>query len=238
MFCMGKLLFALFNAGAAILMGALLVACLDIPDAPNTSSVITGASVVVEQFGKQDSTLRKINSNESSALIAKVRPSKYKDDVSYYWYNDQELIDSGRTFPISSKNALAGQTNPNRIPNKVVIHDQDGNSIEREFTVIINAPPMLSETTIPSDGDTLIGDSHTAFLFKWSSSDNDRNQLLEHVITIDHTNYAVGELNEIRQSGLAKGKHSFRVIVTDPLGDSDTTSIRTFYVKESSGGKQ
>lgn len=234
---MGKILFALFNASAAIIMGALFVACLDIPNAPATSSAITKVSVSVKQFGKQDSSFLKINSTDSSTLIAQVHPSTYKNQVSYYWFNNEDLLDSGSIFPISSSIAQSGEIGKLFIPNRLVIQDSEGNSIEKEFQVFVNAPPTLGSNIIPADGDTIRGDVHTAILFKWNSFDDDRNQQLTHTLEIDGTAYTVGNLLQVEQSGFKEGKHTFRILVIDPMGDRDSTLFSTFYVMNSNGSK-
>lgn len=233
---MGEQLFALFKAGAVLVAGALLVACLDIPSDPKTSSKISDVTILLKQNGFTDSTILKASSTDSSALEAKVHPSTYQDDVLYYWYNDDEVLDSGRHYTISAVIAQSGKFTDLFVPNRLIVKDSEGNTIEKDFKVIINAPPTLSKETKPADGDTLYGNEHTPFLFSWDSQDNDQDQLLEHTLEIDSVSYSVGDFLQVMQSGLSQGSHSFRVIVTDSYGDRDSTSRRTFFVVDTTGG--
>ena len=53
---------------------------------------------------------------------------------------------------------------------------------------------------------------------------------LFHILEIDSTQYDVGTLMQVKPSGFKAGKHSFRIIVRDLYGDSDTIAYKSFYV--------
>lgn len=236
MFFMGIRFFALLNAGAVLLTGALLVACLDIPSDPSSSSKITSVTVFTKQNGIADSVLLKVSSSDTSKIVARVYPNKYQDLVTYYWYNDDDLLDSGKYYHISANIIQAGELTKLFIPNKLIVKDPESNFLEKTFSVVVNAPPKISDTTVPAHNDTLYGDVHTAVLFTWQSFDNDTRQELEHTLEVDGEHYAVGSLRQVRQSGFKPGSHKFRIIVSDPYGDADTTSEKTFFMKDSQGG--
>lgn len=216
--------------------GALFVACLDVPSDPQTSSKISDVTIISSQNGITDTALLKVNSTDSSSLEAEVHPSTYKNDVTYYWYNNEDILDSGRRYTISPTTAQSGKLTKMLVPNRLVIKDKEDNSIEKLFKVIVNSSPSLSDTTKPADGDTLYVDRQATILFQWESYDRDQDQNLEHVLEIDSIRYAVGSFLQLKQSGFAPGAHSFRVIVADPYGDMDSTSLRSFFVVDSTGG--
>ena len=123
------------------------------------------------------------------------------------------------------------------IPNRLVVSDAESNSIEQKFTVIVNAPPQFSPLTEPADGDTLYGNAQTPFTFKWSATDNDASDKLQYYLEIDGIPYDVGEINQVMQSGLVAGEHTFKLTVVDSYGDMDTLSTRQFFVLDTLGAK-
>lgn len=237
MFFMGKRLFTLFNVGVAIMAGLLFVACLDLPNDPDIQNKIEKVSVFITQNGYKDSVLLKINPSDTSTLIAKVYPEKYKNQVKYYWYNDDEILDSGRTYTIPPSIAQTQQTRDWFIPKSLVILDNEGNSLETTFKIIANTPPHLLKGTSPFDGDTLYGNRHTAFSFKWTAVDYDEGQILSYVLEIDGKAYHVGPLTQIKQSGFSEGNHRYRILVSDTYGDMDSIPFQQFFVKDSSGDR-
>lgn len=232
MFFMEKKLSTLFNLGAALAASFLFVACLDIPDKPEIDTKIMGVSVYIKQGKNIDSTLLKINSRDSSTLIAAVYPTHYKNEVQYYWYSDEDLLDSGKSYGISTSFTMSGNIGESFIPNKLVVKDKNDNFIEEEFRIILNAPPVLSQKTIPASGDTIYGNEFSPVTFSWECSEFDLGQQLEYTITIDDTDYAAGSFTQIRQSGFREGMHQYRITVSDPYGDKDSTELITFYMKE------
>ena len=218
------------GASLALAAGALFSACLDVPHAPNDVQKISNVSVFAKQFDEAIEEPIKINSNEQAELIAEVTPSKYKNKIKYYWYNDDDILDSGATYTISTTYMTSSFLSKNFIPNRLVIKDEEGNTLETTFSVNVNNPPQILAETIPADGDTLYGNSHTPFLFSWQSFDRDGSQGLENVLEIDGTQYQVGELQQVMQSGFSEGRHTFRILVTDSLGDKDSTDKQEFFV--------
>lgn len=209
----------------ALMAGGLFSACLHIPDAPSDSPKITSVEVLVKQFGETRGYPLKINSDESAELIAEVNPNKFKDDVKYFWYKDDEKLGEGMTFKIKK-----------RIPDKLVIEDREKNRLDTTFQIIVNVPPKISTKTKPADGDILFGNVHTPFLFSWESSDSDEDGQLTHILEIDGISYNVGELQQISQSGFETGKHTFRILVEDSLGDKDSIPEQEFFVLDTLEG--
>ena len=60
---------------------------------------------------------------------------------------------------------------------------------------------------------------------------------MSHVLEIDGTRYNVGELQQISQSGFAQGKHTYRILVEDSLGDKDSIPEKEFFVIDTLGAK-
>jgi hypothetical protein len=125
----------------------------------------------------------------------------------------------------------------NFIPDHVKIIDNEGNWLEKQISVIVNAPPEISDITVPANGDTLYGNDHTPFLFTWYTWDRDEDDRIFSTIEIDGKSYTLGELDNIRQSGLGEGEHTFRVVVEDSRGDRDSIPARTFFVLDTLEGK-
>ena len=232
MFFMRHKLFCHFCVCAAFTLSALLAACLDIPSTPDTQDKIESVSILVKQRGTKDSTELKINSNEPATLIARVSPAKYQNDVKITWFKNGEEKGTGSLYTVTVNQA---QFEDLFFPDHVIVSDNNGNSIETRFSVTVNAPPVLQRLLTPTDGDTLYGSSQTPFAFEWQSYDKDKEDILNHVLEIDGIRYSVGEFTQVKQSGFSEGAHTYRAIVYDPYGDSDSSEVRTFYVRDIGG---
>ena len=219
-----------FNICLTLAAGGFLSACLDIPEAVDDSSKITQVEVLIKQFGQTSSEPLRVNANTKAELIAEVYPDKEKKKVKYYWYIDEDILDSGSTYKISTTFMSSTFFSENFIPNRLVVKDREGSILEKEFHVSVNTPPELSKETIPADGDTLYGNSSTPFTFAWLSKEKDQNDRLENILEIDGERYHVGELNQVIQSGFKEGTHTFRIIVEDLQGDKDSLPIQEFFV--------
>lgn len=230
----GKSIPRLLNASLALVAGAVFAACMDIPDAPDDSKKVKSVEISISQFGESHTAPLKVNSNEDAQLVATVLPKQSSKELTYYWYNGEDIMDSGATYDISALLMQSDFISENFIPNRVTITDSEGNSLEKTFEVIINAPPVLDTETIPADGDTLYGTSNTPILFQWNFYD--LNDSVEIVLEIDDIPYSVGELNSLLQSGFYPGRHSFKITVTDSYGDSDSIPLQDFYVIDTLGG--
>ena len=219
----------------ALMAGVLFSACLHIPHAPSNDPKITSVEVQVKQFGETRESPLKINSDEDAELIALVNPSKFKDDVQYYWYKGDDILGEGMTYAISTSDMASSKKIKKKIPDKLVIEDREKNSLETSLQVTINVPPQISTNTQPADGDTLYGNIHTPFLFSWKSSDRDESGHLSHTLEIDGTRYNVGELQQISQSGFTEGRHTYRILVEDSMGDKDSIPEQEFFVVDTLG---
>lgn len=218
--------FLIFRFCIVGLLSFILFGCLDIPTKPNTSAKIERINVYVEQVNSKDSTLLKINPNDSAKLHVDVYPRQYKNDLSFEWYIDENVLGKESSYKIKKN------IKNDSIPNKVSVTDSEGNRREISFSIIQNTPPSIDSDAIPASGDTLYGNSKTAFLFQWNTNDEDyqKGDRISHTLIIDDKAYSVGALESIRQSGFTEGKHHFKVIATDSYGDSDTLKTHTFYV--------
>lgn len=228
---------SLLNICLTLVAGSFFAGCLDIPETVSDSHKIVKIDVLVKQFGETSPEPLKLNSSEKAELIAEVIPSNEEDEVKYYWYSEDELLDSGKTYAVSTNFMASSFISKKFIPDKLVVEDREGSTLEKEFTVIVNTPPRLSKKTIPADGDTLFGNSQTPFIFSWLSIDNDEDEQLQNVLEIDGTRYQVGELNQVLQSGFSEGSHSFRILVEDNLGDKDSLPMQEFFVIDTLEGK-
>jgi hypothetical protein len=215
-----------------------LSGCLDIPDEPNTGHELESVEIVVLQAGKEDSTFLKIRPSDSSTVRASVYPRQYNKQLSFLW--SRQTKDTSYVLGEEQDYTIYANAGLHQIPNALDISDEVGNSIHKEFNIVVNMEPAMEEKTVPADNDTLFGNTHTSILFKWKSYDNDDfdEDKLEHTLIIDGTTYPVGHLTEIRQSGFEEGPHTFQVIVFDTFGDSDTLGTRTFYVVDTLGGSR
>lgn len=217
---------------AAMFFGLFLVGCLDAPDYPEAFTPINSISILVKQKGDSFSTQLKVHPSDSAIIKAKVIPEKYQNDLTFKWFYSSDRKDSllGHNAEYSFYAAKTGTT----IPNKLIISDKEGNKDSLEFNVIINSPPVLSDSTIPTNGDTLYGSQNSAFLFAWYSIDMDlyNGDTLFHILEIDGKPFDVGTLLQVKQSGLNAGEHKFRIIVQDLYGDTDTLAYKSFYVMD------
>lgn len=214
----------------AFFLSAFLAGCLDAPDYPESFTPIESISILVKQKNGSYSSQLKVHPSDSATIKATVVPEKYQNDLKFEWFfsnvKKDSLLGRGAEFSFF---ATKGST---IIPNKLTITDSEGNKESQIFTVIINSTPVLSDSTIPSKGDTLFGSKNSAFLFAWNSVDMDlyRGDTLFHILDIDGQEFDVGILLQVKQSGLKPGKHKFRIIVHDLYGDSDTLAYKSFFV--------
>ena len=211
-------------------LGLFLVGCLDAPDYPKDIRPVESIIVMVKQSHNDYSTTLKVNPSDTATITASITPKKIEDEMTYEWFYEtdgqKELLKRGQQYSFyptrSDKN----------IPNKLIVTDGDDNKLVFDFTIIINTAPVLSDSTIPADGDTLYGTKESAFLFEWYSFDMDysNGDTLFHTLEIDGKPYEVGTLQQVKQSGFKPGEHIFRIIVTDLYNDSDTLAYKKFYV--------
>lgn len=222
----------LLRLGFPLGMGVVFCACLDVPNSPDVSHKIQTVEVFAKQFDKTIESPIKINANDSAQLIAQVNPGDLKKQVRYFWYKNDEILDSGSSYKISTTMMQSPFTTENFIPDRIVVVDKENNQLEQSFKVIVNSPPQLFESTKPAHNDTLYGDSTTPFTFQWLSVDNDELEILTNFLEIDGTLYNVGTLSKVQQSGFAPGRHTFRIIVQDSQGDKDSLETREFFVSD------
>ena len=214
----------------ATLFGVFLTGCLDAPDYPHALQPVESISIMVQQKTDSYSTQLKVNPSDSATIKASVTPQKFQDDISFAWFYSNDGKDSLLSSdPVYS---FFPSKNEESIPNKLIAIDNDGNQQIYDFNIVINTPPILSDSTIPSAGDTLYGSQTSAFLFEWYSIDRDfvSGDTLFHILEIDSVPYDVGTLLQVKQSGFKAGEHNFRIIVRDLYGDADTLDYKKFYV--------
>ena len=227
----GRTRFCKAPAIALALSVVLLNGCLDIPDSPDSPPEIDHISVYVEQEGIKDSSILKIFPGDSAVLKVSVFPRQYKKDFSFEWKRAGKTLGTGESYVIPPKA-------PTRdIPTRLTAYDPLGGEKTVSFNVIANTPPQMDSITSPAAGDTLYGNTSTAFLFRWSASDKDLNygDALDFTLVVDSTRYELGHLNSIRQSGFAPGEHNVYVVVYDAYGDSDSIAPQKFYVIDTLG---
>lgn len=203
--------------------GAWLVACMEIPSSPHQSGKATEIAVYVLQKNNEDSTAQKINATEKANLKVHVNPSKFENDLEFFWYIDEDLLETGKTFTID--NPLIDE-----IPNRVVAKDKEGNSLEKFLDFETNTPPRIGSTLYPEKGAVFILTENQTITFKWYYVDID-NDPVESILHIDEQVYNVGTLTQIVQSGFKPGEHKFFVEVVDSYGDRSVSEERTFTVQ-------
>lgn len=215
-------IFSLLHLSIALFLGVLLGACLDIPNAPDSDRRVTSIKVHTIQNGVEDSTLLKINPMDSVLFQAVVTPSSAAGELTYSWFLEDELLSEGRSYGTSPESGMD-------IPDRLVVKDKNGNKQEVRIQIIENRPPVLSNTTVPTDGDTVYASKNSPVTFSWLSKDFN-GDVLKNVLVIDGTSYPVGPLNQVVQSGFEPGKHTLSIIVEDVYGEVDSIPTMTFYV--------
>lgn len=207
-----------------------LAGCLDAPSNPDDLKPVETIRILIQQKGSTYSSQLKVHPSDSATIRAEVVPEKYQNDLTFEWFysngSKDSLLNRGESYtfyPIKGEKI---------IPNKLTATDNEGNSLTQEFSIIINSLPVLADSTVPSDGDTLYGSVTSAFLFEWYSIDMDLNNgdTLFHTLEIDGTKYDVGTLMQVKQSGFEAGEHKFRIIVRDLYGDADSLPEKSFFV--------
>lgn len=214
----------------ASFFGVFFAGCLDAPSDPQAAEPVESISVLVKQKDKDYTTILKVNPSDSATITAKVTPEKFQDEIAFEWIHSTDTKDS--LLERGQSHFFYPKRSSSTMPNKLIATDKEGNKQTYDFDIVINTPPVLSDSTIPVNGDTLYGLPESAFLFEWYSMDMDINNgdSLFHILEIDGKPYDVGTLQQVKQSGFKAGEHKFRIIVNDLYGDSDTLVYKKFFV--------
>ena len=207
---------------------SLLAGCLEVQETPDVSESAPQISVLLFQAGHSDSTLLQATPLKKFTLRAQVSPDSLESSLHYRWTRGTAII-------ANTQEAVIKDTS--KIPNALTVTDDEGNSIQSSFKVLLNTPPQMDSAATPADGDTLYGNARTAFTFTWNANDADTGDTLSYTLTIDSTDYSAGSLTQVQQSGLIPGTHKFRVRVEDSFGDADTLVSHKFTVIDTSGAK-
>ncbi|SHK53253.1 hypothetical protein [Fibrobacter sp. UWEL] len=219
-----KSIYTFFTLCISLGVCGALTACLDVPSEPSSSGKAKSVSVYVVQNSVTDSTLLKINTQDSAKFVAQVKPSKYEDQLTYTWYHDDDKLASGISY---TDQFLLEED----VPNRVVVKDKEGNTLESNFTFILNTPPRLSATMIPADSTVFTIGEKQSIEFKWYYYDSDDNDEITSYLTLDNEVYTLGSLSSIVQSGFSAGEHSFSITVVDKNGDKASSKMRVFFVE-------
>ncbi len=220
----------LLNICLALALGAVFVACLDIPDSPDTSLRVSSIKIYSIQYGKTDSTLLKVNPRDTARLVAIATPIESEKDLKFFWFNEGYFLDSGAAITIDVKY-------PKFVPDQLIAVDPLGYTQEVKVQVIANAPPILSSKSEPADGDTVYASRTTPITFRWYAEDVEDEEL-ENILEIDDAIFSVGGLSQIKQSGFKPGKHTYRVITRDIYGEADSLPQKKFFVVDTTEAKR
>jgi len=201
---------------------AFFTACLESPDSPEISSDTPEISICILQSDSSCTNPLQASPTDSFTLYANVYPKAYTSRLSFIWKTT-----SGKSL----KNGNPFATDTSCVPDSLIILDKYKNRLAYALEFIFDTAPVLSSKTIPAQGDTLVGDSTTAFLFEFSATDADKGDSLFYTIELDSTKYYAGTFTSIYQSGLTTGTHKFRVFVQDVYGLKDSTDWISFIVQ-------
>lgn len=217
-----KSIYTLFTLCIFLGICGVLTACLDIPSEPSSSGKATSLTVYVAQNGVKDSTLFKVSTQDSASFAVLVNPDKYESELKYTWYHDNDELCFDRVYT-----DIFVQTED--IPNRVVVKDKEGNSLEKTFEPILNSPPHLSATFYPADSSVYNVSINQGIEFKWYAYDSD-DEKISTQLTIDKQVYHVGVLTSVTQSGFEPGWHSVKVEIIDKHGAKAESALHHFLV--------
>lgn len=200
-----------------------LIACLETPDSPEVSSTTPEILICISQTDSSCTSPLQASPTEPFTLQANVFPSSAKSELSFKWISAKsETLKTGTPF----------KTDTSRVPDSLIVTDDNKNRLSFALDFIFDTAPVLNSKTVPANGDTLFGDSTTAFFFEYSATDADKGDSLVYTLVLDSTEYFAGSMTTLYQSGLAEGEHAFRVIVQDVYGLKDSTDWIEFTVQE------
>ncbi len=201
---------------------AIFIACLETPNSPEFSGASSEISVCIYQTDSSCINPLQVSPTDSFTLYAKVFPSDYTSKLSFIWKGA-----SGKTLHKGSHFS----TDTSRVPDSLIVLDKYENRFALALDFIFDTAPEFLDETVPANGDVLIGDSTTAFLFEYSATDADKGDSLFYTLVLDSTEYFAGTLTSLYQSGLTIGKHRFRIFVRDGYGLKDSTDWISFTVQ-------
>lgn len=201
----------------------LLLACTYTPENIEKEIYLDKAEIgIISQKGDTSYALE-IPNNENFKLFIKTSPREFKDSLEYSWFKKDSLLSNKSVFSYTHKKSL--------IPDSVTLNDKFGNALGLSFKIILNSPPKITKILSPAEGDTLIGDKNTPFLFSWNAFDAD-GDTLQFFIEKDSILFPVGMWNYAHLTHFSEGSHKFRIIANDLYNSADTSLWIHFYVKE------
>lgn len=205
------------------LAGILVVACLDSPDSPQINSEPVSISVCAFQKDSSCADPLKISPRDSFTLYAKISPGAAAGELSLRW-----VLGGGKVLA----EGLEFKTDSSHAPDSLLVFDAEKNRLGTKIEYLFDNPPQFDSILSPADGDTLAGDSTTAFRFAYAASDADEGDSLFFTAVWDSVEFYAGTLTEVYQSGFSEGAHTFQVFVQDSRGQSDSSQTIRFYVRE------
>ena len=218
-----RAIFYLMNAFCLFVFGLLLCACPNVPNDLENRIYLYDAKVkLISEKGDTVNSLQ-VPEHQKFFLFAKITPKNFEDSLQYFWTKNDSLLSTEKIFSHSSESEI--------YPDSLTLKDEAGNSFGIAFEVIINSPPEIKSILTPLEGDTLYGDEKTPILFSWNAVDPDNDTLLFYLEN-ENGIYPAGMWNYIHLANFSEGKHKIRIIVKDSYLTADTSSWRTFFVKE------
>ncbi len=199
----------------------LLFACLETPDSPAKIGNLFRLSVCLEKDSSCTIPLQ-VSPGDSFTVYAKTSPAEFENLLQFSWIKNEKVLHRGKFFA----------TDTSQVPDSLIAIDDEGNRLSFSLDFTLDSPPKLSQKIIPENGDTLAGNSATAFFFSYSATDADKKDSLFYTLEWDSTFFYAGNLTQIYQSGFAPGNHTFRVYVQDRYGLRDSSEIIHFFVVE------
>lgn len=198
------------------------IACLETPDSPEISSTTPEIAICVFQSDSSCANPLQVSPTDSFTLYASVDPKESAAKLSFTWKSAEgKSLETGISFV----------TDTSCVPDSLVVLDKYKNRLAYALDFIFDTAPILNSKTVPENGDTLTGDSTTAFLFEFSATDADKGDSLFYTLELDSTQYKAGTFTSVYQSGLAPGSHRFRVFVQDSYGLKDSSDWISFIVQ-------
>lgn len=213
------------RAVGKILFGAICSllpqACLEAPSSPEISGTTLSVSVCALQRDTSCSVPFQISPADSFTLFAETLPDSAVKKLSFRWVKGKEELCPSAVFA----------TDSSRAPDTLLVEDSQGNRLSAPVAYLFDSAPVFQGILSPADGDTLAGDSTTAFRFAYAARDDDAGDSLFYTLEFDGEPFFAGTHTEVSTSGFSAGAHTFRITVKDSFGLADSSDVVRFFVR-------
>lgn len=213
-----------------------LVSCLEVPQAPADGRPSPSFQIALLHDSDTSYTLL-AKPGSSVRLHARVTPAQTADDLQFQWFHDSLSAGNGQTTDLYQiDSAFTGIWNM-----ELRVSDQEGNQEQIAFQLRVGNPPDFPALHLfqPAPGETLWVAAQENVHFRWYTQDVQITDGLNHLWELRLQNsdsskarLYTGTSTELDYGNWQPGDYQYRIVVSDPMGLTDTSAWIAFHIRE------